>query len=66
MVLETASNEKLLMFKIACKADFIDEKHMEKLFLNFNIEEEFEIEELLNYLETFRPVLFNKYARQLL
>jgi len=56
-VIETALNENLLKFKVACKSELTD-GDIKVLFRNFEITSEKEIGELVNILQQYRPTLY--------
>ncbi len=60
-VLENASKEEILKFKLACKSEEITNDQIENLFLNLVIEDEKEIEEIINILLQYRKEVYNKF-----
>jgi hypothetical protein len=64
-VIENASTEELLKFKLACKSVEFTDEQIDRLFLNFEIGSKEEIEELLRILIQYRPKIHEKYENQL-
>jgi predicted solute-binding protein len=60
-ILENASNEDILKFKLLCKDDKQTDEQVELVFLNIEICNEWEINEVVSILEQYRPNIFNKY-----
>lgn len=54
-VLENASSEKMLKFKLACKSNELSDMQIKFLFTNSQIESEEEITEIVNILQQYRP-----------
>ena len=62
-VIETASRDEILKFKIACKSDELTNEQIDYMFVNFEIEKETEIEEILNILCQYRKDIYDKYEK---
>lgn len=59
-VLENASSEKMLKFKVACKSNELSDEEIFSLFMGFTVESEAEIKEICDIIQEFRPILFQK------
>lgn len=60
-VIENSSREEVLKFKLACKSiDELSDVEIWSLFLNFELQNENEIEEVTNILKQHRPQLYIK------
>ncbi len=64
-VFESASREEILKFKLACKGDELTDEQVDHLFLNFRLQGEDEIAEILDILIRFRPKIYDKHERQI-
>lgn len=62
-VLETASREEILYFKLMCKEEELPDEQIENIFLKFLLFNDKEIFELLDILKQYRPKLYEKYKR---
>jgi len=60
-VIESAPTEKILKFKLACKSHVFSEEDIENLFLNYELNSEQELEEILKILLQHRPKIYKKY-----
>lgn len=64
-VIESAPTEKILKFKLACKSPEFSEEDIEKLFLNYELSSEQELEEILKTLSQHRPKIYKKYEEKI-
>ncbi len=64
-ILEYASREEILKFKLACKSSEFSDDQIDYLFLNFTLEDKKEIAEIVNILRQYRIVIYNKYNNQI-
>ena len=64
-VIENASRREILKFKLACKSVEFTDEEIDILFVNFELESEDEIGEILNILLQYRPKVHEKYEKQI-
>lgn len=65
-IFESASRPEILQFKIACKSDELSDDEIQVMFMNFEIESEKEIKEIIDILRRFRPNVHQEFNNQLL
>ena len=64
-VLESASRQEILDFKLSCKSNEFSDNEINHLFLNFELQNENEIDEILSILKQFRRSLYDNFINTL-
>lgn len=57
-VIETASREEILQFKLACKSEEFSDEEIWNILINFELRHEHEMLELVDILKQYAPRIF--------